>query len=106
MNTFEKIAPAVAFAVAVTAAASPALAQFGGSTADAPFTEGLGTLLNWAFIAGVVIALGSFIMACVFLLMRNLIGFAGGVVGVVIGGALMANAADLVSSLTGLESIF
>ena len=38
--------------------------------------------------------------------MRNLIGFAGGVLGVVIGGALMANAQTLVQSLTGLTSAF
>ena len=85
----------------------PALAQFaGGGGDDVPFQEGLGTLLNWAFVAGVVVALGAFIMACVGLFMRNLMAFAGGVLGVVIGGALMANAADVVNALTGLDSIF
>ena len=106
MSIFEKTVPALAFALAVVAAADPALAQFAGGGADAPFQEGLGTLLNWAFVAGVVIALGSFVMACAFLFMRNLMGFAGGVLGVVVGGALMANASTIVSSLTGLTSVF
>ena len=103
----EKTVPALAVALAVALAASPALAQFaGGAGGDVPFQEGLGTLLNWAFVAGVVVALGSFLMACVALFTRNLMGFAGGVLGVVIGGALMANAADVVNALTGLDSIF
>jgi hypothetical protein len=111
----EKTVPALAFALAVALAASPALAQFaGGGGGDVPFQAGLGTLLNWAFVAGVVVALGAFIMACIGLFMRNLMAFAGGVLGVVIGGvlgvviggALMANASDVVSALTGLQAIF
>lgn len=87
-------------------AADPALAQFAGGGGAVPFQTGMSTVLNWAFVAGVAIALFSFILACVFLFMRNLIGFAGGVLGVVIGGALMANAATIVTSLTGLTSAF
>src|SRR5690349_15747908 len=96
----EKAVLTAALALTIVLAADSALAQFaGGGGADAPFQQGMGTLLNWAFIAGVVIALGSFIMACTFLFMRNLMGFAGGVLGVVVGGALMANASTIVSSL-------
>ena len=107
MTGMQKIAPALAFALAVATAAEPALAQFGGGGGtDAPFQEGLGTILNWAFITGVVVALGAFIMACVGLFTRNLMAFAGGVLGVVVGGALLANAEEVVTALTGLESIF
>ena len=95
---------AAGFAAAL--AADPALAQFAGGGATAPFQQGMSTVLNWAFIAGVAVALFSFLFACVSLFMRNLIGFAGGVLGVVIGGALMANAQTLVQSLTGLTSTF
>ena len=103
----EKIVTCAAIALVVVMAADPALAQFsGGGGGDAPFRQGIGTILNWAFIAGVAIALASFIMACAFLFMRNLMGFAGGVLGVVIGGAMMAKAPQIVSSLTGLQSIF
>jgi hypothetical protein len=102
----EKIAAGAAIALVAALTADPALAQFAGGGAAVPFQQGMGTLLNWAFVAGVVVALASFIMACVFLFMRNLMGFAGGVLGVVIGGALMANASTIVSSLTGLTSVF
>lgn len=92
---------------AVALAADPALAQVGfGGGAAAPFRQGMSTVLNWAFIAGVAIALFAFLFACVALFMRNLIGFAGGVLGVVIGGALMANAQTLVQALTGLTTAF
>jgi hypothetical protein len=99
---------ATAFAVALVAAVDPALAQFsgGGSGATPEFQKGLSTLLWWVFVAGVFIAIASFIAACAFLFMRNLMGFAGGVVGVVIGGALMAKAPTVVNALTGLQSIF
>ena len=90
---------------AVAVAADPALAQFAGG-GTAPFQQGMSTVLNWAFIAGVAIALFAFLFACVALFMRNLIGFAGGVLGVVIGGALMANAPTLVQALTGLTTAF
>jgi hypothetical protein len=97
----------LAAGISVTAlAADPALAQFAGGGATAPLQQGMSTVLNWAFIAGVAVALFSFLFACVSLFMRNLIGFAGGVLGVVIGGALMANAQTLVQSLTGLTSAF
>lgn len=99
------VTAALAIAV-IVAAADPALAQFAGGGGAAPFRQGMSTVLNWAFIAGVAIALFSFLLACVFLFMRNLVGFAGGVLGVVIGGALMANAQTLVQSLTGLTTAF
>ncbi|UEM08189.1 hypothetical protein JL101_036155 (plasmid) [Skermanella rosea] len=95
----------VAFALIAVLAADPALAQFNGG-GDVPFQQGMSTVLNWAFVAGIAVALFSFILACVFLFMRNLIGFAGGVLGVLIGGALMANAATIVQGLTGLTSQF
>jgi hypothetical protein len=87
-------------------AVDPAMAQFAGGGGAVPFQQGMSTVLNWAFVAGVAIALFSFILACVFLFMRNLIGFAGGVLGVVIGGALMANAQTIVQTLTGLTGTF
>ena len=107
MQKIASYAIAAASVAVVAVTADPALAQFaGGGGAAAPFQQGMSTLLNWAFIAGVLIALVCFIMACVFLFMRNIIGFAGGVLGVVIGGALMANADTVVSSLTGLQTVF
>ena len=97
---------AAATALAVAFAADPALAQFTGGGAAPEFQKGLSTLLWWVFVAGVFIAIASFIMACVFLFMRNLMGFAGGVLGVVIGGALMAKAPTVVNALTNLQSVF
>lgn len=101
-----KTVTAVLAIAVIVVAADPALAQFAGGGGTAPFRQGLSTVLNWAFIAGVAIALFSFLMACAFLFMRNLVGFMGGVLGVVIGGALMANAPTLVQSLTGLTTAF
>lgn len=92
-------------ALLVCAAADPALAQFSGG-GDVPFKQGMTTVLNWVFFVGVVIALASFIGACIFLFMRNLMGFAGGVLGVVVGGALMANAPTIVNKLTTLQTGF
>lgn len=101
-----KTVTAVLAIAVIVVAADPALAQFAGGGGVAPFRQGMSTVLNWAFIAGVAIALFSFLLACIFLFMRNLVGFAGGVLGVVIGGALMANAQTLVQSLTGLTTAF
>jgi hypothetical protein len=106
MRSMRKLILLAAVGFVAALAADPALAQFAGGGGDAPFRQGMSTMLNWAFIAGVAIALFSFLLACVFLFMRNLIGFAGGVLGVVIGGALMANAPALVQSLTGLNTPF
>jgi hypothetical protein len=106
MRSTRKFILLVAVGFGAALAAGPALAQFAGSGGDTPFRQGMSTVLNWAFIAGVAIALFSFLFACVSLFMRNLIGFAGGVLGVVIGGALMANAPALVQSLTGLNTPF
>jgi hypothetical protein len=86
--------------------ADPALAQFTGGGAAPEFQKGLSTLLWWVFVAGVFVAIASFIFACVALFTRNLMGFAGGVLGVVIGGALMAKAPTVVTALTNLQSIF
>lgn len=85
------------------AATNPALAQFtvGG---DVPFRPGMNTVLNWVFVVGIVICIASFIAACVFLFFRNIMGFAGGVLGVVIGGALMAKAPTIITGLTGLRT--
>jgi hypothetical protein len=105
MRSMRKLILLAAVGSVTALAADPALAQFAGGAA-APFQQGMSTVLNWAFIAGVAVALFSFLFACVSLFMRNLIGFAGGVLGVVIGGALMANAQTLVQSLTGLTSAF
>lgn len=91
---------------ALTLAAGPALAQFAAGGAAPEFQKGLTDLLWWVFVAGVFIAVASFIVACVSLFMRNLLAFAGGVLGVVIGGALMAKAPTIVTNLTGLQSIF
>ena len=90
MRSTRKFILLVAVGFGAVLAAGPALAQFAGGGAAAPFQQGMSTVLNWAFIAGVAVALFSFLFACVSLFMRNLIGFAGGVLGVVIGGALMA----------------
>ena len=105
MRSMRKLILLAAVGFVMALATDPALAQFAGGAA-APFQQGMSTVLNWAFIAGVAIALFSFLFACVSLFMRNLIGFAGGVLGVVIGGALMANAPALVQSLTGLNTPF
>lgn len=91
---------AVLLAVAAT---NPALAQFQGGGA-VPFRAGMNTFLNWVFVVGIVIALISFLAACIFLFMRNIMGFAGGVLGVIVGGALMANAPAIVTSLTTLRT--
>jgi hypothetical protein len=106
MRSMHKLILLAAVGSVTALVADPALAQFAGGGAAAPFQQGMSTVLNWAFIAGVAVALFSFLFACVSLFMRNLIGFAGGVLGVVIGGALMANAQTLVQSLTGLTSAF
>lgn len=92
-------------ALLVVAVANPAMAQFAGG-GDVPFRAGMSQVLNWVFFLGVVIALASFLGACIFLLMRNFMGFAGGVVGVVVGGALMAKAPAIVSKLTTLQTGF
>lgn len=97
---------AVPIAALILLPAVPAQAQFTNGGGAVPFQQGLSTLLNWAFIAGVAIALFCFILGCVLLYMRNLIGFVSCLLGVAIGGALMANAQTLVSSLTGLQGTF
>lgn len=97
----------VAFALVtliVLAAADPALAQFTG-TGTVPFRTGLNTALNWVYIIAVAVALFGFIGACIAIFMRNIIGFAGGVLAVIVGGALLANAGTLVQSLTGLKTL-
>lgn len=97
----------VAFALVtliVLAAADPAMAQFTGGGA-VPFRTGLNTALNWVYIVAVAVALFGFIGACIAIFMRNIIGFAGGVLAVIVGGALLANAGTLVQSLTGLRTL-
>lgn len=106
MRKMNAITCAAAVAMAVLVTADPALAQFAGGGAAPEFQKGLSTLLQWVFVAGVFVAVASFIAACAFLFMRNLMGFAGGVLGVVIGGALMSKAPTVVSALTGLQSMF
>lgn len=91
--------------MSLVAMVDPALAQFAGGTAP-EFQKGLSTLLWWVFVFGVFVAVVSFIAACFFLFQRNLMGFAGGVLGVVIGGALMAKAPTIITTLTGLQKIF
>ena len=86
-------------------AADPALAQFTGGGTAAPFRQGLNTALNWVYIVAVAVALFGFIGACIAIFMRNIIGFAGGVLAVIVGGALLANAGTLVQSLTGLRTL-
>jgi hypothetical protein len=100
----KNIATVVSVAAIVALAADPALAQFSGG-GDAPFRQGLNTALNWVFIIGVAVALFGFIGACIAIFMRNVIGFAGGVLAVIVGGALLANAPTIMQSLTGLQSI-
>ena len=98
----------VAFALVtliVLAAADPALAQFTGGGAAAPFRQGLNTALNWVYIIAVAVALFGFLGACVAIFMRNIIGFAGGVLAVIVGGALLANAPTLVQNLTGIRTM-
>jgi type IV secretion system protein TrbC len=102
----ETAATYVAALILILLAADPALAQFSAGGAAPEFQKGLSSLLWWVFVAGVFIAIVSFIAACIFLFMRNLMGFAGGVLGVAIGGALMAKAPTVVNGLTGLQSIF
>jgi hypothetical protein len=104
-TSITKIALTVSIAAVAILAAEPALAQFSGGGGDAPFRQGLNTALNWVFIIGVAVALFGFIGACVALFMRNIPGFAGGVLAVIVGGALLANAPTIMQSLTGLQSI-
>lgn len=94
------VTAALAIAV-IVAAADPALAQFAGT--DPGFRQPLNTLLGWVLIIGAGVAVACFMFACFGLFMRNLLMFAGGVLGVVIGGVLMANAPQIVSGLTRLN---
>lgn len=98
----KNIVTAALAVVIIVAAADPALAQFGGG-ADPGFRQGLNTLLGWVLIVGAAVAVAAFMFACVGLFMRNLMMFAGGVLGVLIGGVLLANAPTIVSSLTRLN---
>jgi hypothetical protein len=90
-------------ALLACAVTNPALAQFTGG-GDVPFRQGMNTILNWVFVVGIVIALASFIGACCFLFMRNIMGFCAGVLGVVVGGALMAKAPQIITALTTLRT--
>jgi hypothetical protein len=103
---FQKLATWAAAAVLILAATDPAMAQFASPGGAPEFQKGLSTLLWWVFVFGVFVAIASFIAACIFIYMRNLMGFAGGVLGVLIGGALMAKAPTVVNGLTGLQNIF
>src|SRR5688572_24871178 len=99
MKTLRKYAPVLALGLLVLAAVDPALAQIGGGGGgggDIPFRGGLRTLLNWIFYGGAFLAVACFVWACGSLMARNLMQFASGVLGVVIGGALMGNAERLV----------
>lgn len=100
MRTAWTLTLTVLIAVAAT---NPALAQFTGG-GEVPFRQGMNTFLNWVFVVGIVVALISFLAACIFLFMRNIMGFAGGVLGVIVGGALMAKAPQIVTALTSLRT--
>ena len=53
MRSMRKLILLAAVGFVTALAADPALAQFAGGGADAPFQQGMSTVLNWAFIAGV-----------------------------------------------------
>lgn len=89
---------------AVAIASDPAFAQFASGGASVPFKNGLNTGLNWVYIIAVAVAFFGFIGACVALFMRNIVVFAGGVLAVIVGGGLLANAQTVVTSLTGIRS--
>lgn len=103
MQKIASYAIAAASVAAVAVTADPALAQFAGG-GTAPFQTGLSTLLNWVYIVGVIVAVASLIFAGIALFaMRNAMLFAGSLLGLVVGGTLIAQAPEIVSALTGLQ---
>ena len=106
MNKIASYALAAVSATAIGIVSDPAMAQFAGGAATAPFQTGLTTLLNWVYIVGVIVAIGSLIFAAIALFaMRNVMLFAGALLGLVVGGTLIAQAPEIVSALTGLQAL-
>lgn len=84
--------------------AGPAFAQraTNGGGGDAPFAEGVTTGLTWVHYGAAAIAIVAFIIGCILLFMRQIMGAAGAFFFVIIGGALLANADTILTRLTTL----
>lgn len=104
---FGKAAAAVVSAEVVIfgLTAGPALAQRAdnGGGGDAPFAPGINTGLNWVVFLGATIAVFAFIVACISLFLRQVMVAAGAFAFVIIGGALIARANEIITALTSLN---
>jgi hypothetical protein len=101
-----RVARASAIEVAALAAfASQALAQQiqNGGGGDAPFVQGVTTGLSWVHFGAAAIAIVAFLVGCVLLFNRNVFGAAAAFFFAIIGGALLANANSIMTTLTGLN---
>ena len=107
-SSISRVAPVAKIAAGVvlseTILASSALAQqvTNGGGADAPFSPGITTGLNWVFFLGAAVAVFSFLGGCFLLYLRNPMGAGAAFVLTVIGAAFMANANSILTTLTGL----
>jgi hypothetical protein len=95
---------ASALAAEATITASSAMAQqvTNGGGGDAPFATGITTGLNWVHFGGAAIAVAAFIIGCILLYMRNVLGAGAAFLFVVVGAAFMANANSIITQLTSL----
>lgn len=106
MLKIRKILSAAAVeAVILGLMAGPALAQrsMNGGGGDAPFAPGITTGLSWVHFGAAAIAIAGFIIGCILLFMRNIMGAAAAFLFILIGGALLANADAILTRLTGLS---
>jgi hypothetical protein len=87
-----------------TLTASSALAQqvTSGAGGDAPFAPGVVTGLNWVHFLGAAIAVVAFLVGCILLFTRNVMGAGAAFLFVIVGAAFMANANSIITTLSGL----
>ena len=97
-----KIAVMAAAAEVVLASSAMAQQVTSGGGGDAPFAAGVVTGLNWVHFTGAAIAVVAFLVGCILLYMRNVMGAGAAFLFVVVGGAFMANANSIITTLTGL----
>ena len=83
---------------------APALAQraTNGGGGDAPFAPGVGIGLNWVQFLGAAIAVVAFISGCIALFMRQVMVAGGAFLFVIVGAALIARSAEIITKLTTL----
>ena len=95
---------AVSAAAAEVVLTSSAMAQQiqNGGGGDAPFAAGVVTGLNWVHFAGAAIAVVGFLIGCILLYMRNVMGAGAAFFFVIVGAAFMANANTIINTLSGL----